>query len=150
MWNRNTSVFTACIQAHRWTCPRAPTPPRRTATTTSNRDELYKNRSYREIDSRIQFSREYDFPKTFSLTVFREDLSLYNCLQPPSVVEFEVPNVVLEADGASNGDADPEGCRRIIQPAMLQVFKGNRNARFAIWREEIVAITFNKKGFCSA
>ena len=32
------------------------------------RDELYKNRSSRKIDSRGLFSREYDFPKTFSLT----------------------------------------------------------------------------------
>ena len=51
--------------------------------------------------------------------------------QPPSVVEFEVPNVAeAEGDSNSNADnADPEGCRRIIQPAMLQVFRGNRNAR---------------------
>ena len=33
-----------------------------------HRDELYKNRSSRKTDSRIVFSREYDFPKTFSLT----------------------------------------------------------------------------------
>ena len=32
------------------------------------RDELYKNRSSRKIYSRRLFSREYDFPKTFSLT----------------------------------------------------------------------------------
>ena len=32
------------------------------------RDELYKNRSSRKIDSRKPFSREKDFPKTFSLT----------------------------------------------------------------------------------
>ena len=32
------------------------------------RDELYKNRSSRKIDSRRLFSREYDFGKTFSLT----------------------------------------------------------------------------------
>ena len=32
------------------------------------RDELYKNRSPRKIHSRRLFSREYDFPKTFSLT----------------------------------------------------------------------------------
>ena len=33
-----------------------------------NRDELYKNRSSRKIDSQRLFSREHDFPKTFSLT----------------------------------------------------------------------------------
>ena len=33
-----------------------------------HRDELYKNRSSRKIDSQRLFSREYDFPKTFSLT----------------------------------------------------------------------------------
>ena len=33
-----------------------------------NRDELYKNRSSRKIDYQRLFSREYDFPKTFSLT----------------------------------------------------------------------------------
>ena len=33
-----------------------------------SRDELYKNRSSRKIDSRRLFSREYDFPKIFSLT----------------------------------------------------------------------------------
>ena len=56
--------------------------------------------------------------------------------QPPSVVEFEVPNVVEEAEGASSSTAgeDPEGCRRVIQPPMLQVFKGNRNARCALKR----------------
>ena len=32
------------------------------------RDELSKNRSFRKIDSQRLFSREYDFPKTFSLT----------------------------------------------------------------------------------
>ena len=32
------------------------------------RDQLYNNRSSRIIDSRRLFSREYDFPKTFSLT----------------------------------------------------------------------------------
>ena len=32
------------------------------------RDQLYKNRSSRKIDSRRLFAREYDFPKTFSLT----------------------------------------------------------------------------------
>ena len=32
------------------------------------RDQLYKNRSSRKIDSRRLFSREYDFRKTFSLT----------------------------------------------------------------------------------
>ena len=32
------------------------------------RDELYKNRTYRKIGSRRLFSREYDFPKTISLT----------------------------------------------------------------------------------
>ena len=32
------------------------------------RDELYKNRSSRKVDSRRLISREYDFPKTFSLT----------------------------------------------------------------------------------
>ena len=32
------------------------------------RDELYKSRSSRKIDSRRLFSREYDFPTTFSLT----------------------------------------------------------------------------------
>ena len=32
------------------------------------RNELYKNRSSRKIDSHRLFSREYDFPKTFSLT----------------------------------------------------------------------------------
>ena len=32
------------------------------------RDELYKNRSSRKIDSQGLFSREHDFPKTFSLT----------------------------------------------------------------------------------
>ena len=32
------------------------------------RDELYKNRSSRKTDSQRLFSREYDFPKTFSLT----------------------------------------------------------------------------------
>ena len=32
------------------------------------RDELYKNMSSRKIDSWRLFSREYDFPKTFSLT----------------------------------------------------------------------------------
>ena len=32
------------------------------------RDQLYKNRSSRKINSKRQFSREYDFPKTFSLT----------------------------------------------------------------------------------
>ena len=30
--------------------------------------QLYKNRSSRKIDSQILFLREYDFPKTFSLT----------------------------------------------------------------------------------
>ena len=30
--------------------------------------QLYKNRSSRTIDFRRLFSREYDFPKTFSLT----------------------------------------------------------------------------------
>ena len=30
--------------------------------------QLYKNRSSRKIDSRRLFSREYDFPKTFSLS----------------------------------------------------------------------------------
>ena len=30
--------------------------------------QLYKNRSSRKIDSQRLFSREYDFPKTFSLT----------------------------------------------------------------------------------
>ena len=34
----------------------------------SFRDELNKNRSSRKIDSQRLFSREYDFPKTFSLT----------------------------------------------------------------------------------
>ena len=34
----------------------------------SPRDELYKNRSSRKIDSQRLFSREYDFQKTFSLT----------------------------------------------------------------------------------
>ena len=33
-----------------------------------SRDELYKNRSSRKIDSQRLFSREYDFPKIFSLT----------------------------------------------------------------------------------
>ena len=33
------------------------------------RDELFKNRSSRKMDSRRLLSREYDFPKTFSLTV---------------------------------------------------------------------------------
>ena len=33
-----------------------------------NRDELYKNRSSRKADSWRLLSREYDFPKTFSLT----------------------------------------------------------------------------------
>ena len=33
-----------------------------------DRDELYKNKSSRKIDSRRLFSREYDFPETFSLT----------------------------------------------------------------------------------
>ena len=32
------------------------------------RDQLHKNRSSRKIDSRKLFSREYEFPKTFSLT----------------------------------------------------------------------------------
>ena len=32
------------------------------------RDELYKNRSSRKIDSQRLLSREYDFPKTLSLT----------------------------------------------------------------------------------
>ena len=32
------------------------------------RDQLYKNRSSRKIDSRRLLSREYDFPETFSLT----------------------------------------------------------------------------------
>ena len=32
------------------------------------RDELYKNRSSRKIDTRRLFSREHDFPKPFSLT----------------------------------------------------------------------------------
>ena len=32
------------------------------------RDELYNNRSSRKIDYQRLFSREYDFPKTFSLT----------------------------------------------------------------------------------
>ena len=32
------------------------------------RDELYKNRSSRKIDSRRLILRKYDFPKTFSLT----------------------------------------------------------------------------------
>ena len=58
----------------------------------------------------------------------------------PSVVEFEVPNVVAEGEGASNSNADPEGCRRIIQPPMIQVFKGNRNARCAM-----CALTTNKR-----
>ena len=31
-------------------------------------DELYKNRFYRKIDYQRLFLREYDFPKTFSLT----------------------------------------------------------------------------------
>ena len=31
------------------------------------RDELYKNRSSRKIDSQRPFSSKYDFPKTFSL-----------------------------------------------------------------------------------
>ena len=34
----------------------------------NSREELYKNRSSRKIDSRRLFSREYDFQKTFSLT----------------------------------------------------------------------------------
>ena len=33
-----------------------------------SRDELYKNRSSRKMDSQILFSREYDFSKTVSLT----------------------------------------------------------------------------------
>ena len=33
-----------------------------------NRDKLYKNRSSQKIDSQRLFSREYNFPKTFSLT----------------------------------------------------------------------------------
>ena len=32
------------------------------------RDDSYKNRSSRKIDSQRLFSREYDFPETFSLT----------------------------------------------------------------------------------
>ena len=39
------------------------------------------HRSSRKIDSQRLFSREYEFPKTFSLTenqFFREDLFLYN------------------------------------------------------------------------
>ena len=35
---------------------------------TPTRDELYKYRSSRKIDSRRLFSRDYDFPKTYSLT----------------------------------------------------------------------------------
>ena len=44
----------------------------RVPSTKKNRDELYKNRSSRKIDSQTLFSRE---------SVFREDLFLYNCLQ---------------------------------------------------------------------
>ena len=43
----------------------------------TSRDQLYKNRSSRKIDSRRLFSRENDFQKTFSLTenqFSREDL----------------------------------------------------------------------------
>ena len=36
--------------------------------TQQSRDKLYKNRPSRKIDSWILFSREYYFPKTFSLT----------------------------------------------------------------------------------
>ena len=39
-----------------------------TTSNDENRDQLYKNRSSRKIDSQRLFSREYDFPKTFSVT----------------------------------------------------------------------------------
>ena len=69
--------------------------------------------------------------------------------QQPSVVEFEVPN---EAEGgASNVAEDPEGCRRIIQPPMLQVLKGNRNARcaracFALYSGDTLDVAHEAEG----
>ena len=44
------------------------------------RDELYKNRSSRKIDSRRLFSREYDFPKTFSLAENRVSATVKKCV----------------------------------------------------------------------
>ena len=46
--------------------------------------QLYKIRSSRKIDSQRLFSREYNFRKTFSESVFREDLFLYNSSQSAS------------------------------------------------------------------
>ena len=85
-------------------------------------------------DSVIQFLRSDEEKTSFFERFAGASLDLPPCADPAppeddddrkssAVVEFELPI------GAEAAAADPEGCRRIVQPAMLQVFKGNRNAR---------------------
>ena len=54
-----------------------------------HRDELYKKRSSRKIDSRRLFSREWDFPKTFSLTENQFSGKTYFCtIRPCSAADI--------------------------------------------------------------
>ena len=87
-------------------------------------------------DSVIQFLRSEEKKTSFLECFAGASLDLPPCADPAppeddddrkssAVVEFELP-IGAEAAAAA---ADPEGGRRIVQPAMLQVFKGNRNAR---------------------
>ena len=62
-----------------------------------SRDKLYKNRSSQKIDSWRLFSREYDFPKTSSLTenqFSRKTYFYYNCLQLAILIYTFYPRVM--------------------------------------------------------
>ena len=60
------------------------------------RDEFYKNRSSRKIDSRRLFSSEYDFPKTFSLTEFSGKTYFYAIGSRSFNAGFDEKNLELQ------------------------------------------------------
>ena len=74
------------------------------------RDQLYKNRSSRKIDSRRLFTREYDFLKTFSLTEnqFSGKTYFYTIA---SRSRAEAPFAVTD-----------EYSQTLLQPALVQYF----------------------------
>ena len=70
------------------------------------RDQLYKNRSSRKIDSQRLFSREYDFPKTFSLTENQFSGKTYLYTIASSIVE-DGQQQTSEANAATAATALP-------------------------------------------
>ena len=82
----------------------------------SYRDELYKNRSSRKIDSQRLFLREYDFLKTFSLTEnqFSGKTYLYTIASRSFGMEGDVTIGARRSTDDINGEEMMEQFRRGI------------------------------------